>query len=135
MEVIMTQTKKRKLVFILIFESLFHDDIDEMIESCLSNGIEISAYAESVLRKITNNKEAIDKIIDDNLKGWEKDRISKVSLSTLYLSIYEMLYDKKVPKKVSINEAVELCKEFGTDEDRTFVNGMLGSIVRKKEDN
>ena len=76
----------------------------------------------------------IDAVIEKNLKGWSKQRISKVSLALLRMAVCEMKYFEKVPVGVSINEAVELCKVYGSDEDKGFVNGILGSISREKED-
>ena len=76
----------------------------------------------------------IDAAIESNLKGWSKQRISKVSLALLRMAVCEMKYFDKVPVGVSINEAVEICKVYGSDEDKGFVNGILGSISREKED-
>ena len=58
------------------------------------------------------------------------ERISKIDLSLLELAIYEIKY-KEVPYKVAINEAVELAKKYGEDNSKTFVNGILASIVKK----
>ena len=57
-------------------------------------------------------------------------RISKINLAILKLSIYEIMY-AEVPYKVSINEAIELAKKFGDDTSSTFINGVLASIVKE----
>lgn len=87
-----------------------------------------------IVKKAEENIEDIDAVIEQNLKGWSKQRISKVSLALLRMAVCEMKYFDKVPVGVSINEAVEICKVYGSDEDKGFVNGILGSISREKED-
>ena len=77
----------------------------------------------------------IDKIIEENLKGWKKNRISKISLAILRIAVFEMLYidNRELPVSVSINEAVELTKSYSTDKDASFVNGVLGAASRTLE--
>ncbi len=87
-----------------------------------------------IVKKAEENIDEIDAVIERNLKGWSKQRISKVSLALLRMAVCEMKYFDKVPVGVSINEAVEICKVYGSDEDKGFVNGILGSISREKED-
>ena len=60
--------------------------------------------------------------------------ISKTDLSILRMAIYEIKYVEEIPQKVSINEAVEISKKYGTDESFRFVNGLLGAFVRKEVD-
>ena len=60
---------------------------------------------------------------------WKLDRISKINIALLKLSIYEIIYTD-VPYKVAINEAVELAKKYGEDKSKNFVNGILASIVK-----
>ena len=72
----------------------------------------------------------IDGVIGQFLKGWTIDRIGKVDLALLRLSIYEMLLLDDVPLGVAVNEAVDLAKEYGSDESPSFVNGVLGGVSR-----
>jgi N utilization substance protein B len=79
-----------------------------------------------------NNIEEIDAIISENLSsGWTISRISKVALAVLRLAIYEIKFMDEIPEAVSIDEAVELCKTYTSAEDASFVNGILGTVVRK----
>ena len=85
------------------------------------------------VENINKNLEEILVHISNNLKAdWKLERISKINISVLKLAIYEMLY-KKVPFKVVINEAVELAKKYGDDNSKSFVNGILASIVKEKK--
>ena len=58
--------------------------------------------------------------------------MGKVEVSLLRLATYEILYDEEIPEKVAINEAVELAKRYGTDDSSSFVNGILGELVKKQ---
>ena len=64
------------------------------------------------------------------MRGWAIHRLPKVSLAVLRLAIAEMLYIDDVPCGVSVNEAVEIVKKYGTSDDASFVNGVLGSIAK-----
>ena len=63
----------------------------------------------------------------------EKERLSKVALSVLRISLCEILYFDEIPVSVSVNEAVELAKKYSIPEDAAFVNGLLGSYIRERE--
>lgn len=83
-----------------------------------------------LISEIIKKKNVIDKMIKECAPEWPIEKINKVDLSILRLSIYEML-EKKAPPKVIIDEAVELGKEFGSESTPAFVNGVLGSIYKK----
>lgn len=89
-------------------------------------------YIDEMIDIFIANKETIDKLINDNLKGWDIDRLSKIDLSILRLGIAEMLFRDDIPLKVSINEAIELGKRYGTDDSSGFISGLLGSVVNKE---
>jgi N utilization substance protein B len=75
--------------------------------------------------------EEIDKIIEECAPEWPIDKIAKIDLVILQIAIFEMLFGKKTPVKVAIDEAVEIAKEFGNDTSHKFVNGVLGTVVEK----
>ncbi len=82
--------------------------------------------AEMILAKLPELDEKIDSVAE----GWKTKRMGKVDLTILRLALYEILYDKEIPEKVAINEAVELAKKFGQNESPSFVNGVLAKLVR-----
>lgn len=128
--------KSREQAFIILFEKSFNEDLsfDEIVNIAIeSEVIAEDAFMNSILEAAQNNISEIDEEIEKNLKGWSKSRISKVSLALLRLAIAEMKYIEDVPVGVSINEAVEICKVYGSDEDKSFINGVLGSVARKSE--
>ena len=94
---------------------------------------EFSPQAASITtRKIIKNSKQIDKLITGSAPEWPIEKINKVDLAILRLSVWEIL-QKKVPVKAVIDEAVELAKEYGSESSPPFVNGVLGSIVKNEE--
>ncbi len=130
----MSRHEEREQTFILIFESLFNSDSADAI---LELAKELRAltysddYVESVFRGVCTNKDYLREIISSNLKGWTISRISKVSLAILLLAVYEIKFCDNIPSSVSINEAVELAKTYGCDNDQSFVNGVLSSVFKQ----
>ena len=75
--------------------------------------------------------EEIDKLISQTAKGWSLDRMSMVDLTILRLAVWEILYEPQVPGSVSISEAMELTEYYSDPDDKAFVNGILGTILRQ----
>ncbi len=128
--------KSREQAFILLFEKSFNEDMsfDEITEIAIeSEVIEKDSFMTKLLNAADAGIDEIDAEIEKNLKGWSKSRISKVSLALLRMAIAEMKFMDDIPVGVSINEAVEICKIYGSDEDKSFINGVLGSVARSLE--
>ncbi len=128
----MTRSEQREEVFILTFEKTFHNEsVEEVIELAKElRGEKINDYIENEVKGIFDNIETIDKLIEENSIGWKISRIPRVNLCIMRICIYEMMFDDTVPVGVAINEAVELCKKYSSEEDKKFVNGILGTISR-----
>lgn len=76
-------------------------------------------------------RRAIDRRLEAVATGWPIDRMPSADRAILRLAVYEMLYRDDIPTAVTINEAVELAKRYGTDESPRFVNGVLGQLARQ----
>ena len=87
-------------------------------------------YIKNLLNGVEANKEEIDKIIEKNLQNWKLDRISKVNLTILRLGVYEIAFDENVPKKVALNEAIELGKLYSDQKSVSFINGVLDKVLK-----
>lgn len=74
---------------------------------------------------------ALDAAIADAAPEWPIDKIAKIDLAILRLAVYELTVEKKQPPKVVIDEAIELGKEFGNEHSSQFINGVLGTILKK----
>jgi N utilization substance protein B len=86
---------------------------------------------DSDISSIIPKFEEIDAIIQENAPKWPLDKINKVDLSILRYALWELIYKKDNPSKVIIDEAIEIAKEFGTESSPSFVNGVIGSAVKK----
>ena len=115
-----------------VYERMFRDDtLEDTYQDALdARDEEISDYAKQVLEGIESHQAEIDELIESNLKGWKINRISKIALAAMRISVYEMKYIKSVPVSVSINEAVSMTKKFAADKDGSFVNGVLGAVAK-----
>lgn len=93
----------------------------------------LPAGRQGQLKIIIENLPQIDNQIKQSAPAWPLEQISKIDLAILRLSIYELTIEKKEPVKVIIDEAVELAKEYGNDSSKSFINGVLGSIINSNE--
>lgn len=122
----------------MVFTSLFgmddSDDIKAIVNDLVQENTDSeldTEYITSALEGIREKRQELEEEISKRLKkGWTISRISKTSLVVLILAVYEMKYVSDVPPKVAINEAVNLAKKYGAEDDSRFVNGVLGSIFR-----
>lgn len=99
---------------------------------CLED--DFSAYAEALVQGVEEHRAELDEKIAGISENWSVERMPVLDKTIMRLALYEMLHVDEVPISVSINEAVELAKAFGGDDDSPrFVNGMLGNIARQLE--
>ena len=87
---------------------------------------------DSLAGQITLNQKEIDRIIAKNAPVWPLAQIAPVDLAILRLAILELVFKKKEPYRVIVDEAIEIAKEFGSETSGSFVNGVLGSIIKSK---
>ena len=87
------------------------------------------AFAAELLAGVLAHEEAMKQTIQDHAPGWTLDRMDPVSRCVLQIGAYELLVSKDAPPAVVMNEAIDIAKEFGTDESGKFVNGVLNAIA------
>lgn len=87
-------------------------------------------FSLKLLEGIFNNQRKIDKLIRDYADRWAIERMPILDRNILRIGIYEILFENDIPSSVSINEAIELAKIYGTSESSKFINGVLGKIAR-----
>ena len=85
---------------------------------------------DKTIAQVVKNTPTIDEAIAAAAPEWPIDKIAKIDLAILRLSVYELTVEKKEPPKVIIDEAVEIAKEFGNENSAKFVNGALGTILK-----
>lgn len=111
--------------------------VDDILDGTASVPVELHLddYARMLVEGVGKNRADIDAKIGEASENWALDRMPVVDRSLLRLSVFEMLHVEDVPVSVSINEAVELAKEFGGEDDsHRFVNGILGRIAKGMEE-
>ncbi len=86
-------------------------------------------YAREIVDGVTDHRAEIDELIMSYAQGWTLDRMPNVDRALLRLAAWEILFNDEVPTPVAIDEAVELAKEYSTDDSGRFVNGVLGRIA------
>ncbi len=133
----MQRSAMRELAFKLIYGIEVQKEIEQdylkiFFENNDITEEEVQNYLREIKEGIEQHKEEIDELINHNLKSnWSLSRISKIDLSLLKISIFEMLYFG-LPYKVAINEVVELAKKYADTQSPVFINGILASIVKEK---
>jgi N utilization substance protein B len=110
---------------------LVSTNIEEVLKYTFEDGVfpdEVKEFTLILVKGVTGNLSEIDKEINNYTNNWSLERITNIDRNILRMAIYEILYLKNIPKSVSINEAVELAKKYGTKSSSSFVNGVLGKI-------
>lgn len=106
-----------------------HDDEEPQRPVALTPASE--QFVVHLVAGVRENKQAIDELLANYLKGWKVERLSRVDHQILRLATYEMVFDQQTPPKVAVNEAIELAKYFGTEDSGKFVNGVLGQMIKE----
>ena len=132
----MTRSEMREHVFKLIFRVHFHDknELREQIDYYFDDLTDVNEkdyeYIKNKALLVCELSDELDEKINSVSEGWPVDRIGKAELAIMRLAVYEMLYDDDIPVNVAINEAVELAKSYGSDDNAaSFVNGVLAKLV------
>ena len=127
----MTRDKMREILMQLFFQEEAQKDMeDESALEFINSSIKGKAnkeYAQKIFSLFRDQKEEID-------RHWSVKRMAKIDLAVLRVAATEILFAEETPDAVSANEAVELAKKFGTDKSASFVNGVLGKLIKNKND-
>ena len=91
--------------------------------------VHVKTFANTLVRGVVDKLRELDAVIVKNSKNWALDRMSRVDLSLLRMSTYELMYQPDVPASVVMNEAIEIGKRYGTIDTPSFINGILDNIA------
>ncbi|MEO6907444.1 MAG: transcription antitermination factor NusB [Abditibacteriaceae bacterium] len=126
----------RELAFQLIFQADVGDiPLDEVISIHKASSEaqpQVWAFAEELANGAWTHLEDSDAIISKYSQGWSVERMPNVDRNILRIALYEIFHMEDIPVNVSVNEAVELAKEYSTVDSARFINGVLGNVVRKE---
>ena len=92
-----------------------------------------AVFARNLLSGVRREWDAMRKAIESHAPQWPLDRMDSITRSILMIGSFELLYGKDAPPAVVMNEAIELSKEYGTDESSKFVNGVLNALAHAKK--
>lgn len=133
MEQKLSRREARENAFLAAFSATFDEqDIPALVAQTNEVGEHpVDAFGKKLILDYYDHTAEIDDLIQAHLKGWTMNRLPRVSLVALRLALSEILYGEEKLPGMTINEAVELTKKFGAEDDYQFVNGVLGAIVRE----
>jgi len=127
-----TRRKAREKALQMLFQLDFPNDDAETICTTFWTGNpvgqKVREFAEQLVKGTYANRESIDRMISSTMANWTLDRLASVDKAILRLATYELVYMANIPSTVTINEAVEIAKNYGTEESGRFVNGILDKI-------
>ncbi len=135
-----SRRKAREIALQVLYQiDVLKVDAKEAIQLFWSN-FEVSEEAREFSSKLiegtSNHREEIDKLIDSCSENWSLGRMAKVDRNILRMSTYELLYCHDIPYKVTLNEAIDLGKNYGSENSGSFINGILDALyVRLQREN
>ncbi len=115
----------------LFYVDMGRGDATERLALFCSNRVIPTAarpFFDELVRGVLSGRIALDQIIEQFSRNWKATRMSGVDRNAMRIAIYEMFHCDEIPPKVSINEAIEMGKKYGSEESGAFINGILDSI-------
>lgn len=121
---------------ILYRRDITKENIDEIIKCYWKENkinSQITSFSEQLAKGTIKNIEKIDKTIEKVSEHWSLNRMSVIDRNILRMAVQELIFIEDIPPKVTIDEAIEIAKKFGTDDSADFVNGLLDKIKNELE--
>ena len=112
-------------------EESMNDILEQSGQADTLSGKE-KTFLENLVAGVQDHQSELDEIISRYAQGWALNRLARVDLTILRMAVYEIRYMPEVPVGATINEAVELSKQFCEDKSSGFINGILGSVARAR---
>ncbi|MBW2063835.1 MAG: transcription antitermination factor NusB [Deltaproteobacteria bacterium] len=132
-----TRRKARELAVQVLFHLEFNpgepEEAFRLVTECFGSSKSVRPFSSRLVLGVWEKREELDKLIRQSSKNWRIERMSHVDRNVLRIGTYELLYMKDIPPKVSINEAVEIGKKYGSEESGAFINGILDNIFKRSK--
>ncbi len=129
--------KARELALQMLFQvDIASQSVEEVFSTFFASHKfkpEVVEFAQRVVKGSVEHQKEIDHLISTTTENWKMDRMATVDRNILRIAVYEFLYEEAVPKKVAINEALEIAKKYSTAESVQFINGVLDGIKKRLE--
>ena len=131
------QVRERVLQALYAFEAS-EDSVEHVLRTLVRPAFEgdktYLRFAERLFLKSADARTEADVLIDKHVENWDLNRLARTDRYVLWMAIAELLYFDDIPPKVTLNEAVEVARAFGTDNSPSFVNGVLDAVLRELRD-
>ena len=128
-----SKARKRALDLIFAAEARGRGPGDFLAEQVEAGEAPTNDYTVTLVSGVDERSQRIDEVIALYAEGWTLDRMPAVDRNVLRLAVFEVLWVDDVPDAVAVSEALNLVRDLSTDESPSFVNGLLGNIVRDKD--
>jgi N utilization substance protein B len=129
------RSKARKRALDVLYASeLRGQDAVAALEAAVADGEgPTNPYTETLVRGVVGHRERIDELLGQYAQGWTLDRMPAVDRNALRIGVLELLYVDDVPDVVAVSEAVALVRDLSTDDSPSYVNGVLGAMLRDRD--
>lgn len=130
------RSKARKRALDILFASeLRSEDPVAALDGAVADGEgPTNTYTGDLVRGVQAHRARIDEVLGQYAQGWTLDRMPAVDRNVLRIGVYELLYSEEIPDGVAVSEALALVRDLSTDDSPTFVNGVLGAVMRDRSD-
>ncbi|MDH3443719.1 MAG: transcription antitermination factor NusB [Deltaproteobacteria bacterium] len=129
-----TRRKGRELALQALYQIEITDDASggavELFLSHFEGNAKAKDFARDLVCGVVSQRAEIDSRIERSTENWKMGRLAKVDLVLLRMAAYELIYCPDIPTSVSLNEAIEIAKRFGTGDSPAFINGVLDQLAR-----
>ncbi len=132
-DIMSSRRQARRLALQVFFANEFlHEDIQSVIERISASlDQEVDDFCRELLIRTTEHKSELEKLVLQNLRDWDIERVAVLDRSLILLALGELLFFEDIPVEVTINEAVEISKEFISNKSSRFINGILDTIYKQ----
>jgi len=127
------RTKSRECALKILYASDIRKDCPLECSGIFWQGVpsverDVKKFSEFLVKGVSKNKVSIDAAISKHATNWQIKRMPAIDRNIIRIAVFELLFDDKIPPKVSINEAIEMAKRYGDKDSSKFVNGVLDKI-------
>lgn len=128
-----SKARKRALDVLYAAELRGEDAVGALEAAVTAGEGPTNPYTETLVRGVAQHRERIDELLGRYAEGWSLERMPAVDRTALRIGAYELLFAEDVPHAVAVSEAVALVRNLSTDDSPSFVNGVLGSMLRDRD--
>jgi N utilization substance protein B len=125
---------RKRALDILYAADMRGEDPVEALDSAIAEGEgPTNPYTGALVRGVSEHRTRIDELLGEYAQGWTLDRMPAVDRAALRIGAFELLYADDLPPAVAVSEAVALVRNLSTDDSPSYVNGVLGSMLRDRD--